>query len=29
VKQYRFKPAMEHGKPVMVEMNIDVTFRIF
>ena len=29
VKQYRFKPAMENGKPVMVEMNIDVTFQIF
>jgi protein TonB len=29
VKQYRFRPAMEHGKPVTVEMNIDVTFRIF
>jgi protein TonB len=28
VKQYRFKPAMENGKPVMVEMYIDVTFTI-
>jgi protein TonB len=29
VKQYRFKPAMEGGKPVMVEMNVEVTFQIF
>lgn len=29
VKQFRFKPAMENGKPVMVEMNIDVNFQIF
>ncbi len=29
VKQYRFKPAMENGKPVMVEMNVEVTFSIF
>jgi periplasmic protein TonB len=29
VKQYRFKPAMENGKPVMVEMNVEVTFHIF
>jgi periplasmic protein TonB len=29
VKEYRFKPAMENGKPVTVEMNIDVTFTIF
>jgi periplasmic protein TonB len=28
VKLYRFKPAMENGKPVMVEMNIDVVFTI-
>jgi protein TonB len=28
VKQYRFKPAMENGKPVTVEMNIEVTFTI-
>jgi periplasmic protein TonB len=28
VKQYRFKPAMENGKPVMVEMDIEVTFSI-
>jgi protein TonB len=29
VKQYRFKPAMENGKPVTVEMNVEVTFHIF
>jgi protein TonB len=29
VKQYRFRPAMENGKPVTVEMNVEVTFTIF
>jgi protein TonB len=29
VKQYRFKPAMEGGKPVLVELNIEVNFQIF
>ena len=29
VKQYRFKPALEDGKPVLVELNIEVTFQIF
>jgi protein TonB len=29
VKQYRFRPAMENGKPVLVEMNVQVTFQIF
>ena len=29
VKQYKFKPAMENGKPVTVEMNIEVNFQIF
>jgi protein TonB len=29
VRQYRFKPAMENGKPVTVEMNVEVTFTIF
>jgi len=29
VKQYRFKPAMENGKPVAVEMNVIVDFEIF
>jgi TonB family protein len=29
VKQYRFKPAMEGGKPVTVELNVQVNFQIF
>ncbi len=29
VKQYKFKPARLHGKPVPVEANIEVTFRIY
>jgi protein TonB len=29
VKQYRFKPAMEGGKPVLVELNVEVNFQIF
>ena len=29
VKQYRFRPAMEDGKPVTVEVNVEVEFRIF
>ena len=29
VKQYRFKPAMEAGKPVPVELNVEVDFQIF
>jgi protein TonB len=29
VKQYKFKPAMEHGKPVAVMMNVEVNFQIF
>jgi TonB family protein len=29
VKQYRFKPAMENGKPVAVALNIEVNFQIF
>jgi periplasmic protein TonB len=29
VKQYRFRPSMENGKPVMVHMNVDVMFQIF
>ena len=28
VKQYRFKPASLNGKPVLVELNIEVIFRI-
>jgi TonB family protein len=29
VKQYRFKPAMENGKPVAVWLNVEVEFKIF
>ena len=29
VKQYRFKPAMEAGKPVPVQLNVEVNFQIF
>jgi periplasmic protein TonB len=29
VKQYRFKPATLQGKPVPVEVNIEVNFRIY
>ena len=29
VKQYRFKPAMENGKPVTVDLNVEVNFQIF
>jgi periplasmic protein TonB len=29
VKQYRFKPAMENGKPVPVKMDVEVNFQIF
>jgi protein TonB len=29
VRQYKFKPAMENGKPVVVEMNVEVNFQIF
>jgi TonB family protein len=29
VNQYRFKPAMKGGKPVLVEMNSEVNFKIF
>ena len=29
VRQYRFKPAMENGKPVKVEVNVEVNFQIF
>lgn len=28
VKQYKFKPALENGKPVMVEINIEIAFRL-
>jgi protein TonB len=29
VRQYRFNPAIEGGKPVPVEVNIEVNFQIF
>jgi protein TonB len=29
VRLYKFKPAMEGGKPVAVELNIEVNFQIF
>ena len=29
VKAYKFKPAMENGHPVAVEMNVEVGFQIF
>lgn len=29
VQQYKFKPAMEGGKPVTVELNVEVNFQIF
>ncbi|MDE1163659.1 MAG: TonB family protein [Acidobacteriaceae bacterium] len=29
VRQYRFRPAIKDGKPVKVEMSIDVIFQIF
>ena len=29
VRLYRFKPAMENGKPVAVEMNVSVNFQIY
>ena len=29
VSKYRFKPSMEHGQPVPVEINVEVKFQIF
>ena len=29
VSQYKFKPALENGRPVPVEMNVEVNFQIF
>ena len=29
VRLYKFKPAMENGKPVAVELNVEVNFQIF
>jgi TonB family protein len=28
VRQYRFEPAMENGKPVLVELNVEINFQI-
>ena len=29
VKQYKFKPAMQDGKPVAVYLNVEVNFKLF
>jgi len=29
VKQYKFKPAMEDGKPVLVAIELEVNFQLF
>jgi len=29
VKKYKFKPALEAGKPVPVELNVEVNFQVF
>lgn len=29
VRQYKFRPGMENGKPVVTEVNIEVNFQIF
>jgi periplasmic protein TonB len=29
VKQYKFKPATREGRPVPVEVNVEVDFRIY
>jgi protein TonB len=29
VLQYKFKPAMKNGKPVKVDLYVDVNFQIF
>jgi protein TonB len=29
VSKYRFKPSMEHGQPVPVEINVMINFQIF
>jgi periplasmic protein TonB len=28
-KQYRFKPAMKGGKPVLVELNVEIPYQIY
>ena len=29
VKQYKFKPALLGGKPVPVELNVEINFQMF
>jgi len=29
VKQWKFEPAMKDGKPVAVQVNVEVTFRLY
>lgn len=29
VRQYKFKPALEDGKPVLVALNVEVNFQVF
>jgi protein TonB len=29
VRQYKFKPATENGKPVTVDLSIEVEFQVF
>jgi protein TonB len=29
VKQYRFKPAIKDGKPVMVNVTVEVNFKLY
>ncbi|MCI0354874.1 MAG: energy transducer TonB, partial [Acidobacteria bacterium] len=29
VRQWRFRPALKDGKPVAVQVNIEVNFRLF
>ena len=29
VTKYKFKPATENGKPVLVELNVEVNFQTF
>jgi protein TonB len=28
-KQYRFKPALQRGKPVRVELNVEIPYQIY
>jgi TonB family protein len=29
VKQWKFEPAMKDGKPVAVQINVEVNFRLY